>query len=169
MGVKDASPYIMEFIGTFMLCLTVAGAAKLSALAPLGIGGVLMCMIYAGAHVSGANYNPAVSLALAITGNLTWPKAVIYMAVQLAGGGAAALAGAAMLADNEVGHPAVNTVDFNPGAACAAEVFYTFALCFVVLNTACAKTNTPNQCKQPIFVRSIALSLSRGVYISYSR
>ena len=91
----------MEFIGTFMLCLTVAGAAKLSTLAPLGIGGVLMCMIYAGAHVSGANYNPAVSLALAITGNLPWPKAVIYMVVQLAGGGAAALAGAAMLADNK--------------------------------------------------------------------
>ena len=99
MGVKLASPSV-EFIGTFMLCLTVAGAAKLSSLAPLDIGGVFMCMIYLGANVSGFNCNPAVSLALAITGNLPWPRAVIYMAVQLAGGGAAALAGAAMLADN---------------------------------------------------------------------
>ena len=46
-----------------------------------------------------------------------------------------------MLADNEIGHPAVNTTDFNAAAAFSAEVFYTCALCFVVLNTACAKVS----------------------------
>ena len=42
-----------------------------------------MCMIYAGGHVSGANYNPAVSFALALTSNLEWPKAMMYMGVQV--------------------------------------------------------------------------------------
>ena len=65
MGAPSLFPaLLMEFIGTFFLSLTVAGAAKFSELAPLAIGGVLMCMIYAGAHVSGANYNPAVSLVM---------------------------------------------------------------------------------------------------------
>ena len=71
----DMAALLMEFVGTFFLCLTVAGAAALSpALAPVAIGGILMCMIYAGAHVSGANYNPAVSFALFLTQHLTAAK-----------------------------------------------------------------------------------------------
>mmetsp|Transcript_27689 Transcript_27689/g.37914 ORF Transcript_27689/g.37914 Transcript_27689/m.37914 type:complete len:121 (-) Transcript_27689:213-575(-) len=71
---------LMEFVGTFMLCLTVAGAAELStANAPIAIGGILMCLIYAGAHVSGANYNPAVSFAFFLINNLTLAKTAMYI------------------------------------------------------------------------------------------
>ncbi len=59
--------YLVEFIGTFFLVLTIGlvilepGAG---AMAPIAIGSVLMVMVYAGGHVSGAHYNPAVTLAV---------------------------------------------------------------------------------------------------------
>jgi len=149
------SKLFMEFIGTFFLCLTVALSAALSALAPLAIGGVLMCFVYAGAHVSGANYNPAVSFALGLRGVLPWKDAAMYMLVQLtasvAAGGVALLI---MMTDIKaedgkgmasIGHPAVNIENFSYMSAFFAEVFFTFALCFVVLNVATAKGNKGNQ------------------------
>ena len=145
MGAPSLFPaLLMEFIGTFFLCLTVAGAAKFSELAPLAIGGVLMCMIYAGAHVSGANYNPAVSFALALTGNLPWLSFVWYSVVQIGAGVCAGITGAAMIADTEIGHPAVGS-DFNAANAAIAEFAFTFALAFVVLNVATVKANGGNQ------------------------
>jgi aquaporin Z len=135
----------MEFIGTFFLCLTVTTSAVLSQLAPLAIGGVLMCFIYAGAHVSGANYNPAVSFALALRGALPWPKCIMYIAVQLVASILAAMTGMALLGSPEIGHPAINLADYNYGSALLGEVCYTFALVFVVLNVATAKKNEGNQ------------------------
>ena len=56
---------IVEFIGTFILASTVGNAlVSGSPLAPLAIGASLMIAIYAGGHISGAHYNPAVSLAV---------------------------------------------------------------------------------------------------------
>jgi len=63
--------YIVEFIGTFFLVLTIfAAVAKAGAMAPLAIGAALMVMVYAGGHISGAHYNPAVSLAAWMRGAL---------------------------------------------------------------------------------------------------
>ena len=57
--------YIAEFIGTFFLVLTIGltviGAGT-SVIAPLAIGAALMVMVYAGGHISGAHYNPAVTI-----------------------------------------------------------------------------------------------------------
>lgn len=147
----------MEFIGTFFLCLTVATSAVLSDLAPLAIGGVrvrihrcrpqrcrrqlrlraprpqvLMCFVYAGAHVSGANYNPAVSFALALRGALPWSKMVMYVAVQLMASILAAISGMALLGSAEIGHPAINLTKYTYASALLGEIFYTFALVFVV-------------------------------------
>jgi aquaporin Z len=157
--VEEGSPMysklFMEFIGTFFLCLTVGLSAALSSLAPLAIGGVLMCFVYAGAHVSGANYNPAVSFALALRGALPWQDFALYSLVQLAASVAAgAVAVIIMMTDIKaeegkglaaIGHPAVNVEKFSFMSAFFAEVFYTFALCFVVLNVATAKGNKGNQ------------------------
>jgi aquaporin Z len=63
--------YAVEFIGTFFLMLTIGCtgiAAASGVIAPLAIGSVLMTMIYAGGHVSGAHYNPAVTLAVFLRG-----------------------------------------------------------------------------------------------------
>src|SRR6187397_3089612 len=59
--------YLTEFVGTFFLVLTIGctvvpGAAGV--IPPLAIGSALMVMIYAGGHISGAHYNPAVTLAV---------------------------------------------------------------------------------------------------------
>ncbi|MCI0408976.1 MAG: aquaporin, partial [Acidobacteria bacterium] len=59
--------YLVEFIGTFFLVLTIGFAVLepgAGPLAPLAIGSALMVMVYAGGHISGAHYNPAVTLAV---------------------------------------------------------------------------------------------------------
>jgi glycerol uptake facilitator-like aquaporin len=62
-----------------------------------------MCFVYAGAHVSGSNFNPAVTLTLALTGNMPWPKAITYMITQLVAGVAAAVVGGIMLEGDDLG------------------------------------------------------------------
>lgn len=82
---------IMEFIGTFGLVFiggwsVYAAAGKSGVLsAALGHGTVLGIMVYIGAVISGGQYNPAVSLALAVTGNLHPVVAVAYIIIQLLG------------------------------------------------------------------------------------
>ena len=63
--------YIVEFIGTFFLVLVVgltAGSPGAAAFAPVAIGTILMVMVYMGGHISGAHYNPAVTLAVLMRG-----------------------------------------------------------------------------------------------------
>ena len=87
-----ASECIIEFLGTGLLAFTVAcSAGQGASLAGFAIGSTLMCAIYAGGHLSGANYNPAVSLALFLTGNMDAQKMGIYMATQVVGGICASL------------------------------------------------------------------------------
>jgi len=177
----------MEFVGTFLLCLTVACSAALSALAPLAIGGVLMCAVYAGGHISGANFNPAVSFALALRGALPWPDFAMYAVVQLAASLAAGGAGVLMMWDalscdevpeglegdelsaaqaefdacpgmKALGHPAVDMVRFGYFPALLAEILYTFALVFVVLNVATTKANAGNQ----FFGTAIGFTVTAG-------
>lgn len=63
--------YVVEFIGTFFLVFTIGPVVidpGAGSLAPLAIGSVLMVMIYAGGHISGGHYNPAVTLAVWLRG-----------------------------------------------------------------------------------------------------
>ncbi len=126
--------YATEFIGTFFLVLTVGlvvlGQAPLGALA---IGAVLMVMVYMGGHVSGAHYNPAVSLAATLAGKLPSRELVPYWVSQLLG----ALAAAAVVRSI---HGRTFAPAPDPQAATLApwaiEILFTFALCLVVLNVA---------------------------------
>src|SRR5258705_12953463 len=85
--------YIAEFIGTFFLVLTigctVVGAGT-GIIAPLAIGAALMVMVYAGGHISGGHYNPAVTLGIYIRGKLQSVDVVPYWIAQLAGAALAA-------------------------------------------------------------------------------
>lgn len=134
--------YLVEFIGTFFLIFTIGCTVippNAGALAPLAIGAALMVMIFAGGHVSGGHFNPAVSLAAFIRGKLSGGDLVPYWLAQLAAAAVAAwlmrfikLPGAA--------------VPFGIGwkAALLGEFLFTFALAWVVLNTATAKSTAGN-------------------------
>ena len=126
--------YLTEFIGTFFLVLTIGLTGN-----PLAIGSALMVMIYAGGHISGAHYNPAVTLAVLIRGKITSNEAIVYMGSQLAGGLIAALiVGIFRQAPPE----AMQQLDIIK--AILAELLGTFALAYVVLNVATAKATSGN-------------------------
>src|SRR5262249_37677941 len=68
-----------EAIGTMFLVFTIGCAVRSgSPLAPLAIGAVLMAMIYAGGHISGAHYNPAVTVAALVRGRIAIREAAGY-------------------------------------------------------------------------------------------
>src|SRR4029077_13777375 len=86
--------YIAEFIGTFFLVLTIGCTgigAGAGVIAPLAIGAALMVMVFAGGHISGAHYNPAVTLGVLIRGQVNARDVVPYLVAPLAGAGVAAL------------------------------------------------------------------------------
>jgi aquaporin Z len=137
---------IVEFIGTFFLVLTIGQTVvgskagdPASALAPLAIGSALMVMVYAGGHISGGHYNPAVTLAVWLRGKCSTAEMPAYMIAQVLGGVAAA--GAVLFFK---GNPAVPGSPANVAAALLAEFLFTFALCYVVLNVATARGTEGN-------------------------
>lgn len=135
--------YLYEFIGTFFLVftvgMTVLDPLGAGLLAPLAIGSVLAVMVYAGGHVSGGHYNPAVSLAVYLRGKLSAQDLGIYWAAQLAAGIAAAL-----LTIYFKGHQSPIAMDQDITKALIAEFLFTFALCYIVLNVATAKQTANN-------------------------
>jgi aquaporin Z len=134
--------YLTEFVGTFFLVLTVGCtgvAAGPGVIAPIAIGSVLMVMIYAGGHVSGGHYNPAVTLGAFLRGACPAVDVAPYMASQVVGALAAAVV---TLYLRDAGAAAVLEPALGP--AFVAELLFTFALVLVVLNTATAKKTAGN-------------------------
>ncbi len=133
--------YVTEFVGTFFLVLTI-GLSVLGGtpFAPLAIGASLMIMVYMGGHVSGAHYNPAISLAVFVRGKMASVGELLrYMTAQVLGAIAAALAVYAILGDTFAPAPAGDATALS---ALLVEFLYTFALALVVLNSAAsAKTH----------------------------
>jgi aquaporin Z len=135
--------YVVEAIGTFFLVFTVAACVLAgSTFTPLAAGSVLMVMVYAGGHISGAHYNPAVTMAALVRHRIGFADAVGYWIVQLIAGVVAALVARAVVAPAKVttlspsGHVLV--------AAVLVELLFTFALCYVVLNVATSKDQSGN-------------------------
>ena len=129
----------VELIGTFFLVFTVGATVSVaSPLAPLAIGSVLMVMVYAGGHISGGHYNPAVTMAVLVRGRIRLAAAVEYWIVQIIGGVLAALVVRGVV----IPHAGAST--FSMGPAFVAELLFTFALAYVVLNVATSKDNANN-------------------------
>ncbi len=135
---------LVEFIGTFFLILTIVLAVNggAGAMAPVAIGSVLMVMIYAGGHISGAHYNPAVTLAVFLRGKCDAKDVAPYMAAQIVGGALAAVVGSYLLTLLTETSPTPGNIDMV--GSLLAEFLGTFALCWVVLHTATAKGTAGN-------------------------
>lgn len=134
--------YITEFIGAFFLVLTIGCtgiATGPGVIPPLAIGSVLMVLIYAGGHVSGAHYNPAVTLGVFLRGRCPARDVLPYVAAQTAG----AVAAAAVVLFFKTGE-SVTPLAPQLASAFAAELLFTFALVYVVLNVATARATNGN-------------------------
>ncbi len=165
--------YVYEFIGTFFL-VTVVGmviiepGAAVAGFAPLAIGTVLAVMIFAGGHVSGGHYNPAVSLAVFIRGDkqaYTFGNMIAYWVVQLVAGFIAAL----LVIYLKGSYAAANCRHCGrPDRECRAymipalivEFLGTFALTYTVLNVATAKGTSGNS----FYGWAIGMAVLAGAY-----
>ena len=134
--------YLVELIGTFLFVLVVGmtvispGAGNL---APLAIGCILMIMVYAGGHVSGGHYNPAVTLSVWMRGRCAGSDVLPYWGSQILG----ALAASQVVCFLK-GNPTVTPQIISVGPSLVAEFIGTFTLCYVVLNVATAKVTAGN-------------------------
>ena len=132
---------IAEFIGTFFLALTICTAAvhgSAGDYAPFAIAATLMVMIYGVGHISGAHFNPAVTIAIWLRGACEKNDVAPYIAVQIIAGALAALA-SEMFAETSV-----TALEMDTTQALGAEFLYTFALVFVILNVATSEATEGN-------------------------
>jgi aquaporin Z len=133
---------VVEFIGTFFLVYTVAMATNpktgAGTLAPLAIGAVLMVMVFAGGHISGGHYNPAVSTAVLIRRRMSGTEWVTYVIAQLIAG---VLAGLLARGVSGAGSAAALASSWK---MLVVEFLFSFALAYVVLNVATARGTEGN-------------------------
>lgn len=128
--------YVIEFIGTFFLVVTVAFTGN-----PFAIAAILVSMLYMGGYISGAHYNPAVTIAVLVRGKIDWKNAIIYIVVQMLAAVAAALFYIAITGQKFIPQPDIKAPF---GSAVLMEAMYTFALATVVLHTATSEETEGN-------------------------
>ena len=136
--------YAVELIGTFFLVLTIGMVAigpnaLPPGFAPLAIGSILMVMVYAGGHVSGGHFNPAVTLAVFLRGRCPIGDVPFYMAAQVLGAVLAAIVVPIVKGGNDA-----KPGDLQVLPALISEFLFTFALAWVVLNVATSKNTAGN-------------------------
>jgi aquaporin Z len=137
---KMTRKLIVEAVGTFFFVLVIGMTVVAgSPLAPLAIGSALMVIVYAGGHISGGHYNPAVSLAAMLRGKLASGELLAYWGAQVGGAALAALVVRYLTSGSRI-------TAFSPAVvpALLVEFLFTFALCYVVLNVATARGTEGN-------------------------
>jgi len=134
---------LSEFIGTFLLVFTVGCNVQTGdpVFAATSIAAVLMVSIYSFGSVSGAHFNPAVTVACWISGAMgkegAATKSLSYIGTQLVAGIVAGLSYGALFGAKNL----APVGDYTWHEVMAAEVLYTFMLCFVVLRAAVSSMN----------------------------
>lgn len=131
---------VVELVGTFFFVFTIGMAVGTkSPLAPLAIGTALMIMVFAGGHISGGHYNPAVSTAVLMRGKMAQSEWIPYVVAQVVG---AVLAGLVVIVLNYDLNESVAVA--SSGKMLIVEFLFTFALAYVVLNVATARGTEGN-------------------------
>jgi aquaporin Z len=140
---EAARKVAVEGIGTFFLVFTVGAAVRSgSSLAPVAIGAVLMVMVYAGGHISGGHYNPAVTMAALVRGRIGLAAASGYWISQLVAGLLGALVVRAVVSPGQAHQ--VSPSGHLLASALVVELLFTFALAYVVLNVATSADHPNN-------------------------
>ena len=142
--------YTIEFLGTFFLVLIIGLSQN-----PVAIGLGLAVLVYMGAHISGAHYNPVVSLAMLINNQIELKEFSFYLASQLLGSLVATYF--IMLLGNDF-NVVSNTNDIS--SFFIAEILFTFLLVFVILNVALNKNLKGNQ----FYGLAIGLTVTAGAF-----
>jgi len=147
--------YIVEFIGTMFLVFAVGNAViSNNPLAPIAIGLMLMVMIFAGGHISGAHFNPAVTIGVWLRGKCDKKDVIPYILCQIVG------AVIASLVVKTLRGPGAGGAEFDLTKVIIAEWFGTFALVWVVLNVATAKGTSGNS----FYGAAIGMTVTAGAF-----
>ena len=150
--------YLIEFIGTFFLVFTIGMTAVFSPgagpFAPVAIGMVLAVMVYMGGPVSGAHYNPAVTLAALLKGATPLADVLPYLLAQAAGAVLASLAAGYLTTASH------GMMQLEVGPVLVAELLFTFALVWVILHVAMSEETKGN----PYFGIAIGGTVMAGAF-----
>ncbi len=134
--------YLTEFLGTLFFVMSIGLiVGSDTPLAPLLIGSALMVVVYMGAHVSGAHYNPAVTLALFLRRKMPRADLLPYWAAQILGATVGAYLAYTFLDRTFAPAPAPTA---SPAGAVLVELLYTCLLALVVLNCAAREATKGN-------------------------
>ena len=143
--------YLTEFIGTLFLVLIIGLTQN-----PLAIGFGLTVLVYMGAHISGAHYNPVVSLAMFIKKEIGGIDFFKYTIAQISGATFAAYLVFA-LSSNMIIQPNLEESVYQ---ILLAEVLFTYLLVLVILNVACH----PKLKENSFYGLAIGLTVMAGAY-----
>eukprot|EP00938_MAST-03A_sp_MAST-3A-sp1_P001673 g1673.t1 len=153
---------VCEFIGTFFLCVSVGLAALGGASGPVAIGLMLGVNVYAFGHISGANFNPAVSLALFFRGKLNFTAMIAYMITQIIAGFVGGAVSDGLINDIGSVFTAPHVQEHaDSGWALFVEILYTFVLVSCVLHTATTKAQAGNH----FFGGAIGMAVTSSAYL----
>ena len=143
--------YIIELIGTFFLVLIIGLTEN-----PIAIGLGLAVLVYMGAHISGAHYNPVVTLAMYINDKIDLKESGKYIASQLIG---SVVAVYTMIGLGQDSFSVVSkTTEIQ--SFFVAEILFTFLLVFVILNVALNESLKGNQ----FYGLAIGLTVTAGAF-----
>lgn len=150
--------YVTEFVGTMFLVLIIGCSLAFAGdFAPLAIGVGLMALVYMGGHLSGAHYNPAITLGALLTKKIGAKDGVAYIVVQLLGATAGAFAAAHLTGKTFAPGPGLEA---GTPMVLLAEALFTFMLVLVVLNVATVKKVEGNS----YYGLAIGLTVTAGAY-----
>ena len=149
---------VTELVGTFIFLLVISLSGLSGAFAPLAIGLALLAMVYMGGHISGAHYNPAVTLGLFLRRKMPGLHSLAYVAAQLAGAVLAFVAGYLISGQSPGIHPGPKVQVLQ---ALGVEIIFTAGLILVVLNVAATKRTHGNS----FYGIAIGLFIAAAIFI----
>ena len=149
---------VTELVGTFVFLFVISLSGLSGSLGPLAIGLALLAMVYMGGHISGAHYNPAVTLGLVLRRKMSGRHALAYWGAQLAGAVFAFISGYLVSGQTPGIHPGPKVQALQ---ALGVEIIFTAGLLLVVLNVAATKRTHGNS----FYGIAIGLFIAAAIFV----